>query len=255
MVAKLTIGVAMLAACTLPPASAQAETLVEHSAESRLQIDFAVADAAIKKVLPAGWETDVATAGGAKDCNLRMIFIDRFDITGPDDSPKGTSQLVILEVPVKNPGSGLAGRMIIDGVTVAAMDSPGPFGVYRPATNYRIERSTTTLGLPVQVSESWDLTAANGEHMEVHLKYARDIARKSGGEVKFFSGANPSFYQIGKIAQGLVPMRNATVPSRDLVSEFQYKASGGNLGMLFDGSERLISIDAIGWHDRAVYLP
>jgi hypothetical protein len=25
--------------------------------------------------------------------------------------------------------------------------------------------------------------------------------------------------------------------------------------MLFDGGERLISIDAIGWHDRAVYLP
>jgi hypothetical protein len=255
MLAKLTVGIGMLAAGVMPLASAQAQTLVEHSAESRLQIDFAVADAAIKKVLPAGWETDVATAGGAKDCNLRMIFVDRFDITGPDDSPKGTSQLVILEVPVKNPGSGLAGRMIVDGVTVAAMDAPGPFGVYRPAINYRIERSTATLGLPVQVSESWDLTAANGEHMEVHLKYARDIARKSGGEVKFFSGANPSFYQIGKIAQGLVPMRNATVPSRDLVSEFQYKASGGNLGMLFDGSERLISIDAIGWHDRTVYLP
>ena len=39
------------------------------------------------------------------------------------------------------------------------------------------------------------------------------------------------------------------------MSEFQYKASGGNLGALFDGTERLISIDAIAWHDRAVYLP
>ena len=71
-----------------------------------MQIDFAVADAAIKKVLPAGWETDVATSGGAKDCNLRMIFIDRFDITGPDGSPKGAGQVVILEVPVKNPANG-----------------------------------------------------------------------------------------------------------------------------------------------------
>ncbi len=60
MVAKLTIGV-VLAACMLPLASAQAETLVEHSAESRPQIDFAVAGcAAIKKVPSAGWETDVA---------------------------------------------------------------------------------------------------------------------------------------------------------------------------------------------------
>jgi hypothetical protein len=255
MLAKRVIGIAALAACVLPLASARAQTLVERSAESRLQIDFAVADAAIKKVLPAGWETDVATAGGAKDCNLRMIFIDRFDITGPDDAARGTSQLAILEVPVKNPGTGLAGRMVIDGITVAVKDAPGPFGVYHPSTGYRIERSTATVGLPVLVSENWDLSATNGEHMELHLKYQRDIARRSGGEVKFFSGADPSFYQIGKIAQGLVPMRNATVPGRDLVSEFQYKATGGNLGALFDGSERLISIDAIGWHDRAVYLP
>src|ERR1700722_6476343 len=101
MLAKRAIGIAVLAACILPLAPARAQTLVKRSAESRLQIDFAVADAAIKKVLPAGWETDVATAGGAKDCNLRMIFIDRSDITAADGAPKGTSQLVYLEVPVK----------------------------------------------------------------------------------------------------------------------------------------------------------
>ena len=88
MHAKRALAVALLAACAMPMARARAETLIEHSAETRLQIDFAVADAAIKKVLPAGWETDVATAGGAKDCNLRMIFIDRFDVTGPDDAAK-----------------------------------------------------------------------------------------------------------------------------------------------------------------------
>jgi hypothetical protein len=255
MVARHAIGVALLVACAVPVARGQAETLVEHSAETRLQIDFAVADAAIKKVLPAGWETDVATAGGAKDCNLRMIFIDRFDITGPDDAAKGTGQVVILEVPVKKPGTDLAGRMIIDGITSVAKDAPGPFGVYRPAATYRMERSTIAAGQPVQVSENWDFTAINGEHMELHLKYERDIARRGTSEVKFFSGADPNVYQIGRIAQGLVPMRNATVPSRDRVSEFQYKASGGNLAALFDGKERLISIDAIGWHDRAVYLP
>ena len=118
-----------------------------------------------------------------------------------------------------------------------------------------MERSTLIASQPVQLLENWDFTATNGEHMEVHVKYERDIARRGTSEVKFFSGADPNNYQIGKIAQGLVPMRNATVPSRDLVSEFGYKVAGGNLGALFDGSERLISIDAIGWHDRAVYLP
>src|SRR6516162_5349681 len=81
--------------------TAAAESLSEHSAEVRLQLDFAVNDAAIRKVLPTGWETDVATSGCAKDCNLRMIFIDRIDVTGPDNAPKGSGQVVILEVPVK----------------------------------------------------------------------------------------------------------------------------------------------------------
>lgn len=247
--ALLTAG-AVGAVSLLP---ARAETLLERSFETRLQIDFAVADAAVKKMLPAGWETDVATSGGAKDCNLRMIFIDRADVTGPDDAPKGTSQLVILEVPVKK--AGVSGRMIVDGIVADPHDAPGPFQVYHPATAYRLERSDTTSAVPLQVSEHWELTAGDGEHMEVRLKYERSVARRGTSEVKFFSGADPSYYQIGRIAQGLVPMRNATVPSPDRVSEFSYRATGGNLGALFDGTERLISIDAIGWHERAVYLP
>jgi hypothetical protein len=238
-----------LAASVLLVRQAPAETLVEHSAETRLQLDFAVGDAVIRKVLPPGWDTDVATSGGAKDCNLRMIFIDRIDVTAPDDAAKGTNQLVYLEVPVKNPGAGLAGRMIIDGVTADSRDVPGPFGVYKAAVSHRMERSTAAAaGAPIQTIENWDFTAANGEHMELHLKYERGVARKGGGEIKFFSGANPGFYQIGKIAQGLDPMRNATVPTRDRVT-------GGNLGALFDGTERVVSIDAIHWHNRAVYLP
>ena len=97
--------IVLLATGTALVRPAIAESFIENSAEVRLQLDFAVADAAIRKVLPAGWETDVATSGGAKDCNLRMIFIDRVDVTGPDNAARGTNQLVYLEVPVKKPGS------------------------------------------------------------------------------------------------------------------------------------------------------
>jgi hypothetical protein len=244
------------AACALVP-QAHAETPLENSAEVRLQLDFQVADAAIKKVLPAGWNTDVATSGGAKDCNLRMIFVDRVDITGPDGSPKGTSQLVYLEVPVKNPASGLAGRMVIDGLVANPNDAPGPFKVYRPAASYRMDRNTSAkAGEPAQIAEDWDFVGASGEHMGLHLKYERGVARKGAGEVKLFSGADPNYYQIVQNSQGLDPMRNATVPApRDLVKEFSYTASGGSLGALFDGKERVISIDSIQWNNRAISLP
>ena len=40
-----------------------------------------------------------------------------------------------------------------------------------------------------------------------------------------------------------------------LVKEFSYKASGGKIAPLFDGTERVVSIDALHWYNRAVYLP
>ena len=234
--------------------AAKAETLLERSAETRMQLDFVVSDAALKKYLPTGWETDVATSGGAKDCNLRMIFVDRSDITGPDGAPKGTSQLVYLEVPVRK--GELAGRMVMDGLTADAKDAPGPFGVYRAATSHRMERATIAYaGQPIRTAEDWEFAGPNGERMELHLKYERRVARRGSGELKLFSAADPGFNQIVKLAQGLDPMRNATVPSRDTVSEFRYVGTGGMLATLFDGSERVVSIDSIHWNDRAIYLP
>jgi hypothetical protein len=50
-------------------------------------------------------------------------------------------------------------------------------------------------------------------------------------------------------------MRNATITVPDKVKEFQYKASGGKIGALFDGSERVLSIDCISWYNRAIYAP
>jgi hypothetical protein len=255
MLANVVNGAALvLIACSGLGQAVKAETLLERSAETRMQLDFVVTDAALKKYLPAGWETDVATSGGAKDCNLRMIFVDRSDITGPDGAPKGTSQLVYLEVPVKK--GELAGRMVMGGLTADAKDAPGPFGVYRAAASHRMERSTiAAAGKPIQTAEDWEFAGPNGERMELHLKYERSIARRGSGELKLFSAADPGFHQIVKLAQGLDPMRNATVPSRDTVNEFRYVGTGGMLATLFDGSERVVSIDSIHWNDRAIYLP
>jgi hypothetical protein len=167
---------------------AAAETLVEHSAETRLQLDFAVGDAAIRKVLPPGWDTDVATSGGAKDCNLRMIFIDRIDVTAPDDAAKGTRQLVYLEVPIRSaPGRAPAHdhRWRDRGLK----DAPGPFGVYKAAVSHRMERSTPLPPGADPNRRELDFTAANGEHMELHLKpIARRRLQGRRGEIKFFSG-------------------------------------------------------------------
>ncbi len=104
--------------------------------------------------------------------------------------------------------------------------------------------------------EHWEFAAASGEHMEVPLKYERAAARKTSNEVKFYL-ARPirASIQIFKIDQGLDIMRNATVQVRDRVKEFSVKAGGGKIAPLFDGTEKVVSIDALHWYNRGVYLP
>src|SRR6185295_20027042 len=104
---------------------AQAETFVEHNAEFRMQLDFVVPDAALRKFLPAGWEPNIATQGPAKDCNLRLIFIDRVDITDEKGQATGSGGLVYLAIPVKQTGTNNAGQMIIAGLTTDSKDVPG----------------------------------------------------------------------------------------------------------------------------------
>ena len=82
--------VALVLGCAIDIShQAFAESFVEQNAEFRMQLDFVVPDAALRKFLPAGWEPNIATQGPAKDCNLRLIFIDRIDITGADGAPVG----------------------------------------------------------------------------------------------------------------------------------------------------------------------
>ncbi|MSP19959.1 MAG: hypothetical protein EXQ93_00160 [Alphaproteobacteria bacterium] len=64
-------GAAALAAGALALSvhAASAETLLEYAAEFRFQLDYHVPGAVLAKMIPAGWETIVATTGAAKDAN------------------------------------------------------------------------------------------------------------------------------------------------------------------------------------------
>src|SRR5258707_13322660 len=98
---KLFAGALVAASQLLTPHAASAQTTLEQAAEHRFQLDFRVNDAALEKMLPQGWEPVIATQGPAKDCNLRMIFIDRVAVIGGDGKPRPTARLVYLAIPVK----------------------------------------------------------------------------------------------------------------------------------------------------------
>jgi hypothetical protein len=238
---------------------ANAQTMVEYSAETRFQLDLHVPDAAVKASLPPGWTLNVAPQGPAKDANLRAIFVDRVTINGPDGKPvgkTGSNRLVYLAAPVKDP-TGANVQLVIGGLTEDPGDAPGPFGVYLVATTHTMQRSTSSSGNgPILDSQDWVFAAATGEHLELHIKYERGMGNKGNpSDTKFYSAKNPSFYQISKQEQVLDILRNVTTTPPDRVKEFSFKASGGSYAKLFDGTEKPLSWDNILWLNRSVSLP
>jgi hypothetical protein len=236
---------------------ARAEIVLEQAAEHRFQLDFHVPDAALQKMLPQGWAPAIATAGPAKDANLRMIFIDRMDVVGADGKPvgRGSARMVYLAIPVKQSAGEQTGQMIIAGLTDNTADVPGAFGVYQYAATAKMTRSVTSSGGASTATEDWDFASAGGEHMQVHVKYERAPAAKGGGEVKFFNPSDPSKYQIFKTEQATDITRNATTNPPDRVKEFSYRATGGRIGALFDGNEKVLSWDSQPWYNRTVIAP
>jgi len=236
-----------------------AQTPVEFSAEARFQLDLHVPDAAITAMLPPGFTLNVATQGPAKDCNLRAIFVDRMTINGPDGKPvgKGSSRLVYLAAPVKDPG-GANAQVVLAGLVDDPADAPGPFGVYLAATTtHTMTRSTSAgaSGAPLD-SQDWVFHAPGGEHLELHIKYEHGIANHGNpSEGKFYSAKTPSTVQTWRQEQVLDILRNPTTNPPDKVKEFSFKASGGSYAKLFDGTEKPVSWDNIIWLNRTILQP
>lgn len=250
-------GVLLAASLALSPQFVRAQTVIEQAAEHRYQIDFRVNDAALAKMLPAGWETVIATEGPAKDCNLRMIFIDRMAIMaggGKTAAPHAT-RMVYLAIPVRETGTKNVGQMIIHGVTDSASDVPGAFGVYQRATTARMSRTAASNNGVLTGSENWEFATATGEHMSLQVEYVRGPARKGANEVKFFYPNDPAKYQIFKTDQAIDIMRNPTTNPPDNVKKFVHKAGGGKIAALFDGTEKVVSWDVFPWYIRTVSTP
>ena len=230
--------------------------VLSQSSEYRFQLDFHVSDAALAKMLPAGWVSNAATQGAAKDANVRLIFIDAGNIVGPDNRVlgKGSDLLVYVAAPVKQAAGTGSGQMILAGIS---QNNPeAAFGVMDKATSAKVSRSLVTDDSGTLVTEDWQLQAGS-ETASLHVKYRRLPANKGGGAAatSFFNPANPAQLQLFRTEQVTDITRNATTNPPDRVLEFSYKASGGKFAALFDGSEKALSWDSQPIYSRTIGTP
>lgn len=238
-----------------PAAPTTPMTIISQSSEYRFQLDFHVNDTALAAMLPAGWVSNAATQGPAKDANIRLIFIDAGNIVGPDNRllGKGKDLLVYIAAPVKQADGSASGQMILGGISQYNPDAA--FGVMEKASDAKVTRTAASAGGVTLMVEDWDLAAAGGAHAALHVQYTGAPANKAGGAVNFYNPADPAKLQIFKTEQATDITRNVTTNPADRVMEFSYKASGGKFAALFDGTEKALSWDSQPVYSRIVGVP
>jgi hypothetical protein len=242
MRALLLAGALLVAA----PALAQ-EKFVSSNVDVRTLIDFKVSDAALQKMLPDGWQVEPRT-GASAGANLRVTLVDPQMVHNLEGKPVDPVRVISLGVPVKKKGSDVRGNMVITGYVSSARAAPGPYGVYGPA-RVLVERAVRSDAEgSAHVSESWSFTSDDGGTVQVEFQYVRGLPAKEKVDGNVYSAAKPDFYRIYRFEMG-------AVGAPDRLPRFSFKAAGGKLGPLFDGSEQLISVTAVPWYSRQIFLP
>jgi hypothetical protein len=247
------VSLVMLAVSSLLRVPQSNATPAENTAETMFQIDFHVSETALRPFIPEGWTLAAATQGAIKDCNLRLDFIDRMASVAADGSSgvKGPTQLVVLRVPVKQPNSDQIVQLVIGGLTADASEAPGPFGVYKYAAKHSMQRVTSAEdGRRIKEQSTWSFSAATGEKVQAHIEYERAGSRWASLGFALVSASDPTIREKVKADLGISDVWNANVPVEEgkVTKDVKYKVSGGVLGKLFDGSERVLSLDIFSWY-------
>src|SRR3954469_15506826 len=162
------------------PALAQ-EKLVGTNMDVRTILDFKVADAAIQKLLPPGFEANSATSGPSAGANLRVTFIDQMAAYDAAGKPTPPARNLVFGIPVRKPGSETGGLMIFTGFSPAA---GGPYGVAVKAANLVERKVRHEPGGNSIVDESWEYKADNGASTTLQIQYVRGTAAREKGELR-----------------------------------------------------------------------
>lgn len=229
------------------------ERHVSTDASVRVLFNFKAPDGAVQKFLPPGWQVDVPTSGPSAGADLRITFIDGVWTHNAQGKPQpATGRSITIGVPVKMQGSETRGVMLFGGFTTGA--APGVYSVFAKSSVTSQRMFRTEVDGVATVEETWDAKSDAGDALQFRLHYVRGVATAEKVDVRVYSGAKPEFYRIYRYTQAEDVVRGAGV-ALERVKSFTFKAVGPKLEPLFDGTEQLISITALPYYSRQVFLP
>lgn len=246
------IALLLLPLFVLPGQAAFAQAVTEWSTETRVVLAFHVNDAAVQRLLPAGWTLAPSTAPGDRGANLRLVFVDRqLALDGQGKVFRtGTSRYIVFAVPARN-AAGEVNTVIVSGLSP---EGPGAYGANLTATVSKVMRSSTAQAEEGgRAEEHWEFAAASGERIDLQLGFRRAPAVKSHAESKIRSARTPALTRTYQIDQAADVVRSAATPDR--VETLTFRASGAAFAPLFDGKETLLSVTSLPYYVREVSVP
>jgi hypothetical protein len=228
------------------------ERLTGTNVDVRVGLAYRAPDAAVRRLLPPGWEPNPAASGATRGANLNMNLLEQLTAQDGEGKPVAPLRGVVMTVPAKKTGSDTAGPMVFCGLFAAG--APGAYGVYLPAKVTVDRQSRTDPAGQTSVEESWDFRSDDGHALQVGLAYVRGAAASGRFEARVYSAARPDFFRIYRV-ESASDVARSEATGVDRVSRFALKASGAKIAALFDGSEQLVAITSIPWYSRQVYVP
>jgi hypothetical protein len=218
----------------------------------RTAMTFKVNDAALQKLLPAGFAMNPPAAGPTKGANLAITLIDYLMVQDPEGKPLPPRTTVAINIPSKKTATGEAVGLVIGGFILEA-GAPGAYFNFG-ASKINVNRQSHTVEGKSIIDETWDIKGNDGNALEVVAQFERGALTRAKAEAKIHSGAKPEFYRIYKFEQA-ADVARSTATGVDRVTKFSIKATGPRFAPVFNGSEQLVSITSVPSYSRSIFVP
>jgi len=252
----LLFGMVLTAAVSWP-ALVPAETLVGFNNESRTVLALRVSQAALQAWAGAPWQVSPVASGPFKDANALLVFVNPWLTQDAEGKPTAVpiDRRVALAIPAKHPQTGESANLVARVYHSNAQALPGPYKNSVAPVTVRLVQTLKGTGVePATGSELWEMRDGGGGVIELRLQYQRGVAARSKPEGKPRSAADPNFFRIYRVDQGMDVVRS--VPAGiDRVQAYSLRVTVPELRPLFDGSEQLVGIALLPWYMRQVSLP
>ncbi len=230
------------------------ERLLSTVAEVRTVLCFKVPETTLHERLPSGWRGVSYSEEAHAGANLRIPLTDQQMAFDSDGKPRPTARFAPLVVPAIRDGMDVPAPMVI--AVLAAHVGEGtndPYGNTIWAKGEVRRCSTTGADGITSIEEAWSFEGREGTRLSLALRYVCGAPAYGRRDFKIYSGARPEFYRIYRVEHGEDIIMSKPL-GIDRTQFLAFDAIGPQLSRLFDGSAQLISISALPWTRREVWL-